>query len=722
MKSKSQGPLGLDLNHWKHVKSDNKSTVLQHKNGHQLTIAHSALPAKSQAALKALSPIAKENATQSQAQEAQDQSQYGKVLQKAKGGPVANEMPGPSNAVYLAEGGDSESFLDKVQKVYSGSFGEATKDAEAAQKANKANGSSPSPNPSTRPVNGWANGGDVTAPNPDQPPGNSAPVPSAPAQSSSGGGESNEIAQAAPEIAEAMARGGKVQKYAEGTKEVKADDASFDSAKALHEKLDNLGSFIKKHVIGEPIGPNGISTNRDNINQSTDQDTDDTTPPPTQQPAANPTLASAPSAPSVPQSSSPAATTPQSNGSIPDIGELVSGSYQKGQEGIEQGGKAMEAKALAEQDLYNKQVAADATAQKAFQNGQQQIEAERVAHIQDIQNGYIDPNKYWTGYTAANGEQVPGHSKIAAGIGMILAGFNPTNNPNAAINFLKMQIDNSMTAQAKNLDSQQNLLRANLEHFRNFREAADMTRLQLNDALAHKLGQAAATAATPMAKAQALQAQSQLMRDTVPLSMQMYTMRALSNLGAGTGKQDPQANAAFLGRLQVTNPELYKTESAKAVPTPDGGVEFSHLNVSQEDKNKLIGHQQLASQLADLQNFVKTHNTVNPYSKDYVIGQQKALALQAAVRDGTLRTVYREGEQPLLDKFVKENPAGIGKWLTQAQLSGLQHTNNMQYNVFRNGIGLGPQSLGGNSDSPQPVKGKDGRMYVRQGNYMVPVK
>lgn len=71
---------------YKHVSSDNDKTVLQHKHGHTLTIAHKNLSKDMQAQLKALSSVSKEDETPDQKQEAQNP--YGKVIQKADGGDV----------------------------------------------------------------------------------------------------------------------------------------------------------------------------------------------------------------------------------------------------------------------------------------------------------------------------------------------------------------------------------------------------------------------------------------------------------------------------------------------------------------------------------------------------------------------------------------------------------------------------------------------------------
>lgn len=66
--------LGLDPKMYKHVKTDDKTTTLKHKQGHLVTIAHNVLSPRMQTQLKALANVGKENQTNTQAQEAQDQT------------------------------------------------------------------------------------------------------------------------------------------------------------------------------------------------------------------------------------------------------------------------------------------------------------------------------------------------------------------------------------------------------------------------------------------------------------------------------------------------------------------------------------------------------------------------------------------------------------------------------------------------------------------------
>lgn len=166
---KSQGPLGLNLNDFKHVHSDDKATTLKHKNGHELRIAHNSIEPKMATALKALGSIGKENATANQAQESQDQAQYGKVIMKAKGGDIKgiNEQSILTNKAGVSHQGklvrkgmepeakelahktledikhmpkvphydEGGGVWDKVKDAFAGDFGEANKAADDSQKA-----------------------------------------------------------------------------------------------------------------------------------------------------------------------------------------------------------------------------------------------------------------------------------------------------------------------------------------------------------------------------------------------------------------------------------------------------------------------------------------------------------------------------------------------------------------------------------------------------------
>jgi len=73
------GNIKVDLNKFKYVKGDDHSTTLRHQDGHQITLAHKGLNKDNVTALKALSAVGKNAATD-------DQHRESKVDQLAEGG------------------------------------------------------------------------------------------------------------------------------------------------------------------------------------------------------------------------------------------------------------------------------------------------------------------------------------------------------------------------------------------------------------------------------------------------------------------------------------------------------------------------------------------------------------------------------------------------------------------------------------------------------------
>lgn len=361
---------------------------------------------------------------------------------------------------------------------------------------------------------------------------------------------------------------------------------------------------------------------------------------------------------------------------------MLRSGYNKTLSGIEQGAKAQGA--LGEQQAFelNQQISADRTAQEAFKDQYAGLEKERQNLIQDVKDGYVDPNKYWTGDKNGNG----GHSKIMAGIGMILAGFNPTSSPNAAVNFLKFQMEQNLNAQAKNLESKQNLLTHNLRQFGNLRDAAEMTRIQQNDMVSHQLQSAAATAQTPLAKAAALQAAGKFQMDSSGMFQQFAMRRAMMGMAQG-GPQNSQAIDKMLGYMRVVNPQMAKEMEARYVP----GVGMASIPVPDKVREDLAAHEKLQSAGQDLLQYSKTHTNLIPGTAEYNAGVQKSTILQQFVREGLLGTVFRDSEKPLLKEFVDANPAGALKMVSsQPKLRTLLESNAMSMDVTRKQYGLPP--------------------------------
>ncbi len=357
----------------------------------------------------------------------------------------------------------------------------------------------------------------------------------------------------------------------------------------------------------------------------------------------------------------------------PDASMIQSG-YGNALAGINQQATAQAALGQEQNQILQKQAESRAVAEHAYQQHYNDLDSERQNLQHDIQTGQIDPEKFWNN-----------HSKLATGIGIILAGFNPSNNPNAAIDFLNKQMDRDLTSQRENLSQKNNLLSANLRQFGNLRDATDMTRLMQSDIMQNELQQAAAKASSPLAKAAALQAAGELKMKVAPIMQQFAMRRAMMSMANGN---NPDATDHMLGYMRVMNPEMAKEMEGRYVP----GVGMGKVPVPAGVRDEIVSHQKLQSIGQDVLNYSKTHTNLVPGTAEYNTGVQKAQILQQAIREGLLGTVFRESEKPLLEKFVDDNPAGALKSLSsQPKIRTILDSNKMQLNLLKRNYGLPEQ-------------------------------
>lgn len=219
-----------------------------------------------------------------------------------------------------------------------------------------------------------------------------------------------------------------------------------------------------------------------------------------------------------------------------------------------------------QQAAINTKIEADKIAMDTFKQEYSEVEAEGKAIENEIRSGQLDPNKFWTGDPKTG---AGGHSKIMTGIGMIIAGFNPTNSPNAAIKFLEYQMDQDMKAQERNLSSKENLLASNFKRLGNMRDAQQMTRIQQNEVLSNQLQMAAAKASTPMAKAAAMQAAGAF-KQQAAAQMQKFAATRTANGLMQAAQGNPSMIMPALSALRVQNPEMAKELEPRIIIGTDG--------------------------------------------------------------------------------------------------------------------------------------------------------
>jgi len=387
---------------------------------------------------------------------------------------------------------------------------------------------------------------------------------------------------------------------------------------------------------------------------------------------------------------------------------LAQAGFESGFRGIEAQQQAQSQLGQAQAKDYADQVQARQMMAAQYQTELQSLNQERQNHIHDIQNGYIDPDKYWDK-----------HSKIAAGLGMILAGFNPTSRPNAAVDFLKNQMEMNLESQKANLGAKENLLGFNLRQFQNLRDAQDMTRIMQADILQNKLGMEAAKATTPMAKAAALQAKSQLEQTYAPIFQQFAIRRAITNLSSGMNNMDPNVMAHTLSYIEQVNPEQGKMLRERFVP----GIGLAQRPISNDVMSQFNAHKNLDTALQDLRSWSSQHSgSLSPSQIN--IGMAKAMNVQNLYRDAINGGVFKKGEQEFIDQIIDSKPTKFFNSIrVLPKLNEAVDANQRGLNTLKQSYGLPVQQQG---QSQEPVVGRDGRKYVPQiingKSYMVPIQ
>lgn len=395
------------------------------------------------------------------------------------------------------------------------------------------------------------------------------------------------------------------------------------------------------------------------------------------------------------QTLTPEAPRAQTDQGMNDVEGLMAGGYNKRLAGINQQATAQGKLGEQQAAVLDKQLTSQQEAVSAYKRDFEALNAEREAHVKDIQAGHIDPNKYWTGtYNPETKQTEGGHSKIAAGIGMILAGFNPTNQPNAAINFLKYQMDQNLAAQGKNLESKNNLLSANLQQFGNLKDAATMTKIMQNDIMVNELQMAAAKAATPMAKAAAMEAAGRLQMESAPLFQQFAMRRAMMNMAQGQG--DPNAVEHMLGYMRVMNPEMAKEMEGRYVP----GVGLGTVAVPQEVRKEIVAKNTLTNAVKDMRTWAaKNSGSLSPTA--VIEGKTKAANLQNLYRDAINGGVFKAGEQEFIGGIIDSDPTKFFNNIrVLPKLDEVLKENEANLNTLKKGYGLPAAAMPTTSNDP----------------------
>lgn len=301
-----------------------------------------------------------------------------------------------------------------------------------------------------------------------------------------------------------------------------------------------------------------------------------------------------------------------------------------------------EAKILEESAKSQQKVMGD------YEKRQGEIDRMHAQMVQQLQEGKIDPNRYWENKSTAG--------KVGTVIGLILGGgaAGYLGKDNLALETLNKEIDRDIIAQKENLGNKNNLLHANLQYLRDTAAAAATTKAMQLDYASTQLKIAGAKSQDPIAKARAMQAAGPIDLLAAQYRKAAAIKSTMSDLER-TAQADPSKIGDYLAALEQVNPEKAKEMRGRMVP----GVGFAPTDADAKDLKEGKG---------DLDNAVQGIKRLKEINK--IPGKSLNTSLRAEAESiqqtlvGLLRKpitgpgAMNEGERRLIENLVA-NPTKL---------------------------------------------------------------
>lgn len=573
----------LDFSKFKKLEVNDKHTVMEHPDGHQITIAHSKIHPKLRKELDALpmhkaeggmiDSIGKENYTST----------------KRKDHPTINSLANNPKLQeshklvdHLADGGpiNSQGFKDRLNQVQ--------------ESYNRSTGTKPTA-PSTAGIN------------------------SAEASPSS----SEDAAQSGQEAAAAAykARTGKKSPYYSGETPVSSEEAEKAAKKSVGKATADYSdgtpdTAVSQSDVNLPQSQSATNLPQDpNIAAASAQlqgmqggvgDSD-------QQSAAPQGI---PGQQKAVQGDSGGLTPEQAaTGMFPGNMPNAENAYNVGQSGIALQTQAEQQQAQKEAQALKSGLAAEQSVKNDYQQHFDAIQQ----HRQDLEKLYTDQKvQPQTVFQRAFANKDT-FGKVSTGIGMILAGMGSglLGQENPVIKMFNQEIDRDIDAQKANLGKTEGLLHMNMQDFGNLKDATEMTRLQLGDIINHQIKMAAAKSADPIAQARGLQAASQLEAQRAPQAQELAISRTLFSGGPN-------------GQPKVQDPALFVKYRVPAPQQAEANKELSEATTLKQKQRDLLDAFDKVSQLQTPGNRIgspiQSHSQISALTEPLTAGLSKETA------------------------------------------------------------------------------------------------
>ncbi len=310
--------------------------------------------------------------------------------------------------------------------------------------------------------------------------------------------------------------------------------------------------------------------------------------------------------------------------------------YQQQRQGIT--GEAQALGQLGQQEAATLQnsVERQQAAQASYQQHYGELDKERQAFVQDLQNQHIDPQHYLNSMGTMG--------KIKTALGLIVGGFGGRNNE--ASKFLDDQITRDIDAQKMELGKKENLLSANMRQFGNLKDATDMTRVMQMDIVSNMLKGQAAKFQGQISGQRALQQAGQLDQSASAMLGQL-AMRKMF-MGAMQSGGDV---AGTIGMMRMMNPEMAKSMESRYVP----GVGLAQVPISEAAREKMIAKANFGERLKVFHDWAAAHSgSLSPADINY--GHALAAEIQNMYRNSIDGGVFKAGEQKFIDNIIDSDP------------------------------------------------------------------
>jgi hypothetical protein len=244
--------------------------------------------------------------------------------------------------------------------------------------------------------------------------------------------------------------------------------------------------------------------------------------------------------------------------------DTLSQGIQNVKSGIQSGAEAEAQLGQQQADVYGQQANAQQQVLSNYQNETQALNQERQAFMQDYDAKHVDPNRFLNNQTTGQ--------RIMTGIGLILGGIGGglTHQENPALKMLNAQIDRDIKAQEAELGKSENLLTANFRQFGNIKDASQMTEVMQTDILKSKIAESAAKSQDPIVRSRAQQAIGELDMKNANLLSQIAMRRSLTgSSGDPATKLRMLAMTGMIPEGQVGPAYKELEEAQKLVKTRD---------------------------------------------------------------------------------------------------------------------------------------------------------